>query len=86
MVDPDLYEAAVTLVGEVLGVLRSQCDSFAELCSIDPVDVLPHCPAAAAPTPGLDIGVVLDAARAHRWRDLVADQIVAEPDDRPTKA
>lgn len=81
-VDPDLYQAAVTLVGEVLDVLRSRCATVAELCSTDPADVLPQCPAASAlPALELDVGVVLDSARAHRWRDLVAAQIAAEPDD-----
>jgi hypothetical protein len=81
-VDSDLYEAAVTLVCEILDVLRSRCGTVAELCSIDPADVLRQCPAASAlPALELDLGVVLDAARAHRWRDLVTDQIVVEPDD-----
>ena len=74
MVDPDLYEAAVALVCEALDVLRSQCGTVAEISSIDPAEVLRQCPAASALLPlGLDLGVVLDAARAHRWRDLVAD-------------
>jgi hypothetical protein len=74
MVDPDLYEAAVTVVCEALDVLRSQCGTVAELSSIDPAEVLRQCPTASALPPlGLDLGVVLDSARAYRWRDLVTD-------------
>jgi hypothetical protein len=85
VVDPDLYEAAVTLVREVLDVLRSQCATVAELTSLDPADVLRQCPTASALPPlDLDLVVVLDSARAHRWRDLVADQTGAdEGDGRP---
>jgi hypothetical protein len=79
MADPDLYQAAVTLVREVLDVLRSQCATVAELSSIDPAEVLRQCPTASALPPlDLDLGVVLDSARAYRWRDLVADQIDAD--------
>lgn len=75
MVDPDLYEAAVTLVCQALDVLRSQCDTVAELAGADPAAVLRQCPAATTLAAlGLDPGVVFDAACAYRWRDLTADQ------------
>lgn len=79
MVDPDLYEAAVTLVCQALDVLRSQCGTVAELTSADPAVVLRRCPAASAVAAlGLDPGVVFDAACAYRSRDLAAGR--AEPE------
>jgi hypothetical protein len=75
MVDPDLYEAAVTVVCQALDVLRSQCGTVAELSSADPAVVLDQCPAASTLAAlGLDPGVAFAAACAHRWRDLRAVQ------------
>jgi hypothetical protein len=79
MVDPDLYEAAVTLVCQALDVLRSQCGTVAELTNADPAEVLRQCPAASTVAAlGLDPGVVFDAACAYRSRDLAAGR--AEPE------
>jgi hypothetical protein len=74
MVDPDLYEASVKLVGQALDVLRSQWGTVAELTSVDPAVVLGQCSATATVAAlGLDPGVVFDAACAYRWRELKAD-------------
>jgi hypothetical protein len=81
MVDPDLYEAAVTLVCQALDVLRSQCGNVAELTSADPAEALRQCPAASTVAAlGLDLGVVFDAACAYRSRDLTADRADGESD------
>ena len=75
VVDPDLYEAAVTLVCEILDVLRSECGTVAELCDAEAAVVLPQCPAASAIAAfGFDPVVAFDAACAYRWRDLTADR------------
>ena len=71
--DPEVYEAAVTLVREALEVLRSRCGSVAELTLVSASEVVDHCPSAhTAAALGVDPGTALDAARAVRWRELTA--------------
>lgn len=73
MVDPVLYEAALTLVGEVAEVLRRQCGTVAELVGADAAAVLAGCPSAPVLSAlGLDPGVAFDAACAGHWRELAA--------------
>jgi hypothetical protein len=75
VVDPDLYEAAVTLVCEALDVLRSRYGTVGELYAVEASDVLPECPAtSAAAALGLDPVIAFDSACAYRWRDLTADR------------
>jgi hypothetical protein len=81
MIDPDLYEASVTLVGQALDVLRSQCGTVAELTSADPAVVVRQCSATSTVAAlGLDPGVVFDAACAYRLRELTADPADAAVD------
>jgi hypothetical protein len=76
MVDPDLYEAAVTLVREVAGVLGRQCATVADLAGADAAEVLARCPSAPVlSTFGSDLGVAFDAACAYRWRVLSAEPV-----------
>ena len=71
MVDPDLYEEAVTLVREAADVLRSCCADVTVLIDADPREVLDHCQSAPLWTErGLDPLTAFDAARAIRWREL----------------
>ena len=71
--DPEVYEAAVTLVRETLDVLRSRCGSVAELTLVSASEVVDHCPSAdTAAALGVDLDTALDAARAVRWRELTA--------------
>jgi hypothetical protein len=75
MVDSALYEMAVTLVGEALGVLREQCHATSDLTDVDVARVLARCPSAeAAAASGFEPGVAVDAACAQRWRELTATQ------------
>lgn len=75
MVDPDLYEAAVTLVGEAAGVLRTRCNTIRGLIETDAVNVLTACPSTTAVTAlGFDPHAAFDAARAGRWREITAKQ------------
>jgi hypothetical protein len=75
MSDPDLYEAAVTLLSEARDVLRSQCDTASELAEVAAAGVLARCRSAVATTArGIDPDVVVDAARAYRWRELTGRQ------------
>jgi len=76
MVDPELYEAAVTLVGEAAGVLRARCNTIRGLTETDAVDVLAACPSTTAVRAlGFDPGTAFDAARAGRWREITAKQL-----------
>jgi hypothetical protein len=78
VVDPELYETAVTLVCEALDVLRSRCDTVEELGAAEASEVLSECPATSATGAlGLDPLVAFDAACAYRWRDLTADRAQA---------
>jgi hypothetical protein len=78
MADAARYEAAVTLVGEVAGVLRAQCGTVTELADADTAAVLARCPSASVVSAlGLDPGTVYDAACATRWRELNAPQMDA---------
>jgi hypothetical protein len=80
MSDPDLYEAAVTLMAEARDVLRARCDTVSALADVDATGVLDRCPSAPATTArGVDSDTVVDAARAYRWRELAAFQ----PADAP---
>jgi hypothetical protein len=73
MVDADLYEAAVTLVGEAAGVLRARCDTIRGLIETDAIDVLTACPSATGVTAlGFDPHTAFDAARAGSWREITA--------------
>lgn len=75
MSDPDLYEAAVTLMAEARDVLRARCDTVVELADAQAAAVLAGCPSAAATLArGVDADVVVDAARAYRWRELTGLQ------------
>lgn len=79
MVDPALYEAALTLVREIADVLRSQCDTVSELVDADAAVILARCPSVSEMSAlGLDPGGAFDAARACRWRELTAEDIDAE--------
>lgn len=69
--DPELYEAAVTLVREAAEALRARCRSVADLARLQPSDVLDRCPSArTAAASGVDPGTAVDAARACVWREL----------------
>jgi hypothetical protein len=73
--DPDLYEAAVRLISEARDVLRETCRTAAELAEVECGGVLARCPSAAATTArGIDPDAAVDAARAHRWRELTGHQ------------
>jgi hypothetical protein len=75
LTDPDLYEAAVTLMSEARDVLRSECDTVSGLAEIEPAGVLARCPSASATTArGVDPETVVDAARALRGRELTVLQ------------
>lgn len=75
MSDPDLYEAAVTLMSEARDVLRARCDTVVDLADERAAAVLAGCPSAAATLArGVDADVVVDAARACRWRELTGLQ------------
>jgi hypothetical protein len=75
VVDPDLYEAAVSLVCEALDVLRARCGTVAELCAAEASVVLSQCPATSTiGALGFDPLIAFDAACAYRWRDLTADR------------
>ena len=69
--DPELYEAAVTLVREAAEVLRARCRSVEDLARLHPSDVLDRCLSAhTAAASGVDPGTAVDAARASVWREL----------------
>jgi len=69
--DPELYEAAVTLMAEARDVLRSECDTVSALAEVEAAAVLARCPSAPATTArGVDPQTVVDAARAYRRREL----------------
>jgi hypothetical protein len=75
MSDPDLYEAAVTLIAEARDVLRVHCDTVSALADVEAAGVLAGCPSASATTArGVDPDLVVDAARAYRWRELAGFQ------------
>jgi hypothetical protein len=75
VVDPVLYEAAVTLVCEAADVLRWRCGTVSELVGVDASAVLASCPSAPVMSAlGVDPGTAFDAACAYRWRELTADQ------------
>jgi hypothetical protein len=79
IVDPPLYESAVTLVCEVADVLRERCASVAELVAADPTEVLARC----ASTPvmsalGFDPRTAFDAGCAYRWRELTTQMCLAD--------
>ncbi|MBC9822899.1 hypothetical protein [Terrabacter sp. MAHUQ-38] len=83
MVDADLYKTAVTLVHEAAQVLSRECGTVAELTHVDAAGVLAQCPSTAlATSSGFDPGTALDAARAHRFRDLAAREPDAGPEPR----
>jgi hypothetical protein len=79
MSDPDLYEAAVTLISEVRDVLRAECATVSGLAEIEAAAVLARCPSAPATTArGVDPETVVDAARAYRRRELTGVQPAEE--------
>jgi hypothetical protein len=81
VVDPALYEAAVTLVCEAADVLRWRCGTVSELVGVDASMVLASCPSASVMSAlGVDPGTAFDAACAYRWRELTADQTDPELD------
>lgn len=80
MSDPDLYEAAVTLVAEARDVLRAECDTASAVAEKGTAAVLAGCP--SAPTTlarGADAETVVDAARAQRSRELATFQTTDAP-------
>jgi hypothetical protein len=75
MSDPDLYEAAVTLMSEARDVLRERCDTASALADETAAGVLASCPSATATLArGVDADTVVDAARSYRWRELTGLQ------------
>jgi hypothetical protein len=81
IVDPSVYEAAVTLVCEVADVLRAQCGSVAALSAADPVVILARCPSAPVMSAlGFDPRTAFDAACAYRWRELTTQKCPADKD------
>jgi hypothetical protein len=81
MVDPPLYEAALTLVREAADVLRWQCGTVTELAAADPAVTLARCPSAPVMSAlGFDPGTAFDAACAYRWRELTLEWTHAEPE------
>lgn len=79
MVDPVLYEAAVTLVREIADQLRRQCRTGTELAGADAAMVLARCPSALeASRLGFDARTAFDAACAYHWRALIAQRADGE--------
>ena len=79
VVDPSLYETAVTLVREAADVLRRQCGTVTELVDVDAAVILAGCPSASVMSAfGFDPGTAFDPACAYRWRELTAEQTDAE--------
>src|SRR3954453_20190421 len=75
MSDPDLYEAAVTLMAEARDVLRARCGTVTQLADEEAPGVLAGSPSAPATLArGMDADVVIAAARALRWRELTGLQ------------
>jgi hypothetical protein len=71
MVDPELYETAVTLVVEAAQVLRAECDSLEDLLDLDVARVLARCGTAAQlAEAGVNPATAIDAARARRVLEL----------------
>lgn len=71
MSDPDLYEAAVTLVVEARDILRERCADRTAVGAIGADEVLRGCPHRSAVAEyGFDARIAVDAARAQRWREL----------------
>jgi hypothetical protein len=82
IVDPSLYQAAVTLVCEVADVLRGRCGSIADLSAADPAGILACCPSASVMSAlGFDPRTAFDAACAGRWRELTTQLFRADKDD-----
>jgi hypothetical protein len=62
-------------MAEARDVLRSECDTVSALAEIEAATVLARCPSAPATTArGIAPDTVVDAARAHRWRELAGLQ------------
>ena len=75
MVDPGLYEVAVTLVREAADVLRRDCGTVTELIHADAAGVLAECPSAPVMTGfGFEPGTAFEAACAYRFRELAASE------------
>lgn len=82
IVDPSLYESAVTLVCELADVLRGQCGSVAELSAADPAAVLAHCSSGSVMSAlGFDPRTAFDVACAYRWRELTMQMYRSDKDD-----
>jgi hypothetical protein len=72
MVDPDLYESAVTLVAEATQLLRAECDTLEDLLDVDVAGILARCGTAAdAAAAGVSSATAVDAACARRMFELV---------------
>jgi hypothetical protein len=88
-VDTELYEAAVTLVGEAADVLRGQCATVAELVDVEAASVLARCPSTSV-VAALGVGpdIAFEAACAHRWRELTAAPAADEqhPSDQESQS
>jgi hypothetical protein len=71
MVDPDLFETAVTMVVEASRLLRTQCDTVQDLLEIDAKSVASRCPSVRrVMASGLSPMLAVDAARARRWLEI----------------
>lgn len=80
MSDPDLYEAAVTLMAEARDVLRAECDTASAVAEKGTAAVLACCPSALRTLArGVDAETVVDAARAQRSRELATFQATDAP-------
>jgi hypothetical protein len=71
MVDPELYETAVTLVVEAAQLLRAECDSIEDLLDLDVAGVIARCRTAARlAEAGINPMTAVDAACARRVLEL----------------
>jgi hypothetical protein len=71
MVDPDLFETAVTMVAEASQLLRTQCDTVEDLLEIDTKSLASRCPSVRrVMASGLSPMLAVDAARARRWLEI----------------
>lgn len=73
MSDPDLYELVVGLIVEARDILRTECSTVSALMSSEAETFLSRCPSRkAVESCGYDPEAAFDAARAQRFRELVA--------------
>lgn len=71
LADPDLYEAALTLVVQARDVLQGMNLDGDTLASVSADEVLTKCQAAGSVSEqGFDTRIAVDAARAQCWRAI----------------